>query len=233
MIMPFPLEGPARATRRTPGFTLIELLVTIAIIAILASLVMGGYRAAGEASRSAKCSSNLRQLAAAFHQFAGENDGRLPAMADTNAAGKHWYTNKLQPYLPITKWRYAGAEIYGDTVDGLYKCPSATIYKWGGGYGVNESHLFPFADKAPDGAGTKLAQITRPAALWLIGDACQGTDPNTTWIGTRCPLNGTDHNPAPRHKSMVNLAFVDGHVESWKPTDLKNNKNDIFGHSSF
>ena len=34
--------------------------------------------------------------------------------------------------------------------------------------------------------------------------------------------------PRCRHNSRANIVFVDGHVESWKYEDLRNNKNDVF-----
>ena len=61
---------------RTPrGFTLIELLVVIAIIAILAALLMPALKSARESARRAACLSNLKQIGACIHAYAGENEG--------------------------------------------------------------------------------------------------------------------------------------------------------------
>jgi prepilin-type N-terminal cleavage/methylation domain-containing protein/prepilin-type processing-associated H-X9-DG protein len=54
-------------TRR--AFTLIELLVVISIIAVLIALLLPAVQAAREAARRAQCINNMKQIAAAAHNF--------------------------------------------------------------------------------------------------------------------------------------------------------------------
>ncbi|HUL51348.1 MAG TPA: DUF1559 domain-containing protein [Candidatus Nitrosotalea sp.] len=67
-----------RSQSSLDGFTLVELLVVISVVAILGALLLPALASAREKSRRAACLSNLRQVGIAIHNYAGDNDGKIP-----------------------------------------------------------------------------------------------------------------------------------------------------------
>lgn len=94
MSRPLPQLDPWVAGVRRSGFTLLELLVVLGIITIASALILSGVTRARAAARSAGCMANLRQIHAAFAQYAVDNDKRYP---DPQAVGKSWEA-MLQSY---------------------------------------------------------------------------------------------------------------------------------------
>jgi prepilin-type N-terminal cleavage/methylation domain-containing protein len=77
------------------AFTLIELLVTIAIVAVLAGLILGGSAIVRKRGQQAASLNNIRQIGIAFQQYANDNDTRFPAHI---LSGDKW-PRLLQDYL--------------------------------------------------------------------------------------------------------------------------------------
>ncbi len=70
------------------AFTLVEMLVTLAVIAILASLLLPAFAKTKESGRAAACLGNLHQIGLALQMYVDENRNHMPVMYDfplTNA----------------------------------------------------------------------------------------------------------------------------------------------------
>lgn len=91
---------------RKRGFTLIELLVTIAIIAILMSVLLPSLGGARRAARSTVCSNNLRQIATAINQYANSNKDAIVGSPDTS--GKEAYFDKKFNGVSVQGWDWCG-----------------------------------------------------------------------------------------------------------------------------
>ena len=97
--------GMFHSYRRLPvrceRFTLIELLITIAIIAILASMLLPALNQARERGRSASCLNNLSQIIKAQTLYSSDSNGFM--VGHLNKGGnKTWgrilYTEKYLPH---------------------------------------------------------------------------------------------------------------------------------------
>jgi prepilin-type N-terminal cleavage/methylation domain-containing protein/prepilin-type processing-associated H-X9-DG protein len=223
------------------GFTLIELLVVIAIIAILASLLLPVLSDAKASSHSARCRSNLRQLAIALNVYVDDH-GVYPL--DRSLDGKGWMTR-------LTGFTNGLISISGD--HSRYICPSPGFMFEGwmhpSFYGYNLSgsvNAYSEADVRAGRFGFGLGGHTMegvgevpvperavkvPSDMLAFGDGfigmqdkkiSYGVGIGQNWIGFLRPEEDRAYRAAAekRHRGKLNASFCDGHVEALKVRPL-------------
>jgi prepilin-type N-terminal cleavage/methylation domain-containing protein len=100
------------------GFTLVELLVVIAIIGVLVALLLPAVQAAREAARRMKCSSNLKQVALAAHNFHDVNSN-FPSGSKLTSPPDVYYSNWAINILPFIEQQNLFGR-YDDTVNNVH-----------------------------------------------------------------------------------------------------------------
>jgi prepilin-type N-terminal cleavage/methylation domain-containing protein/prepilin-type processing-associated H-X9-DG protein len=232
-----------RRLHAAAGFTLIELLVVIAIIAILASLLLPALSQAKQASHSARCKSNLRQIGLALNMYMGDNQ-YYPGYPTQDTSRRLW-----------TTWGDLLSKPMGASwTSGVFLCPGykgPTVSKGpvasgevsdAGSYGYNARGMAVTVASGILGLGftgfQKTAAMVRvPADMIAIGDAFLFENTLGGGEDTYFHLNGahvfvgdtllewefghgsiwkTDANVQAlrvRHKAVFNNVFCDGHVE--------------------
>lgn len=207
------------------GFTLIELITVIAICSILMGMISYGVIYARESSRSAKCKSNLRNLAVATLAYASENYDTFPWGKKNVSGYKYWCWDFVitedGKVMPGVIWDY--------TVDKtILQCPSFL----GGqsntegdpytGYNYNCSFIGKVeGDPGKRQYPAKLSHLKKPDRTALFGDGEFRGGANKFM---RSPKRSTTHDASStsireagtqgyRHRGKTNVAFCDGHVE--------------------
>jgi prepilin-type N-terminal cleavage/methylation domain-containing protein/prepilin-type processing-associated H-X9-DG protein len=213
------------------AFTLIELLVTIAIVAILASLLLPALTTAKERGRRTVCKSNLRQMSLATMVYSGDAEDRV---FDHARDFGDWFTQCISTPMYMAVSNYAGDRVldcpnlYPFTLTGLTdEVGGRTQQGWGVNIGYN---YLGGITNMPTFTGWKSPlKTTDDPTLPLFTDANNSASLGRYWAivphRSTGPLKQGNSTflwfdqlktPADLGGDGGNVAYLDGSV-SWKP----------------
>lgn len=212
-----------RVPTSNAAFTLIELLVAIVIVVVLAILIVPVANRMVEKSRSGVCVGNLRGIGAAMLLYAGENNGRLPAVYSI-ASDQTWSMFLTEGgYLPNTNNGDASVLLCPSQQPKRWRSPSLTYgmrlppqHDW---YG--SSYIYNVAGgEVRDLEGADYGSASK---FMILGDSVYTgasafeANKQSYYFLTRSPDSHAIHL---RHNNRGNFLFADGHIESMSADSL-------------
>lgn len=187
------------------AFSLIEILVVMMILVALGAMLFPAISETFDKSQQAACSSNLRKIGGAFHQYVQDN-GAFPAVYGG------WYPLIL-PYLDIDTSKNISV-----TRPSVLKCPSNKKHQWNTqnlSYGYN-TFLGNNYSTVTNIVSLRIGSFAYPSQVILCGDIDNRlSDRNAT-----LNYNRSGSPPGITHGGGANLLYVDGHVEWKRPEEV-------------
>ena len=221
------------------AFTLIELLVTIAIIAVLASMLLASLSRAHMAAKATACENNLRQMGLAFALYFPENNDCFPTAALKTSLGPQpedwvwWQVQKTASGSVTMRDPAHGSVIreLGGYNSRYLRCPAdhdapnrQILWEQNPG---NEQYFYSYSLNGYDEHGmasyismdrsvivlNRLSAIAHPAAKVMLAEEKGGPEDGP---GSATINDGRWEPPGypltSRHSGKANVTFADGHV---------------------
>lgn len=233
----------AQTSRRheSSAFTLVELLVSIAIMAILLSIMVPSIAGMVDQAKKAKCAKNMQGLAKAWLQYARDNDGFIPC----SNTGNNRFEHGQRCWIEWGRWTIPEGEAaikrgglfpYTGSVK-MYRCTNP-VWDYASSYSMNANLN---GERTTDNAESVRASTRQAYKISHIRDTARTFlfMEEDDWRGLN--MNSWDTNGINRwwdyvagnHNMGDNIAFTDGHVEyrRWEDPDTLSLSYGNFGKS--
>lgn len=196
------------------GFSLVELLVVIAIIGTLAGITSGVAMAAKAKAQSVSCQKNLGDWAKGLNMLIdARRTHAFPSLGNGSRDDASAWYNLIPSFLDspkLSNWE-GRLPTPQSGIKSFYVCPCAAK----GG----ENAIFSYAYNRyleKNGTAFRAPQVRYPAETLVFMDSC---DASTCHVTESAVLrHGSD---SFRHGGRINMAFSDGHVNSFKYADVQ------------
>ncbi len=194
------------------GFTLIELLCVMGVVTVLGMVGASAVLAQRTQALSTQCVANLRQWGVALQLYMQDNDGYLPRRGQgvqpvfRIERPEDWF-NCLPPYLGMTSYYdlYQAGRPPKARTRSVFVCPAAAdsgAHPHFICYGMNM-----YVSRWDQPERTKLTRYTDPSTIAFLADSPGG------YASTVPSASG--YSVQARHGGRANVAFLDGHVQSF------------------
>jgi general secretion pathway protein G len=184
---------------RSRAFTLLELLTVVATVGVLAALLVPAFKSARTGAHLAKCSSNLRQIAAAGILYSQDHEGKFSSSRLYNSS-----TNDepgLKEYFD------------GNGEHPVFTCPALASY------GIVHTYTLALVATCNSYAGYRASvyrnRVQYPAkTAWMMDGTWMDNSPSRSWFSSyMTPFASDLARLVYPHNGKENVLFVDGHVE--------------------
>ena len=221
------IEGDIKMRK---SFTLVELLITIAIIAILASILLPALQKAKETAKAISCTNNLKQLGVVWISYYSDyHESLLPTSMRYAKGDIFWHELLLQHLGYVFEWSSAA----DSGKKKLFRCPADSsgrlsqfnckLYlSYGDNPYLGYKGVYPGWTWI-SGLYPKLGSLNRypPAQIMVFGDRWKRVAPGNHTKWTSYLLDTADTGVYRAHSGGMNALYADGHAAQWnKPSQL-------------